>query len=64
MAEIPRTDAVMTWHAEGMTFAEIGRRLGVSPRKLRQIMAEAGFDPAEMGDPATDDDCPNKEDVR
>ena len=54
----------MTWHAEGMTFAEIGRRLGVSPRKLRQIMAEAGFDPAEMGDPATDDDCPNKEDVR
>jgi hypothetical protein len=59
MSESPHTDAVMTWHAQGTSFAEIGRRLGVSPDRLREIMAEAGVDPAEMGDPAADDDTPN-----
>ena len=57
-------DAVMTWHAQGMSFAEIGHRLGVSPEKLREIMAEAGVDPAEMDRPEHDDDKPNKAGVR
>ena len=57
-------DAVMTWHAQGMSFAEIGHRLGVSPEKLREIMAEAGVDPAEMDRPGHDDDKPNKAGVR
>ena len=57
-------DAVMTWHAQGLSFAEIGRRLGVSPEKLREIMAEAGVDPAEMDRPEHDDDKPNTAEVR
>jgi hypothetical protein len=57
-------DAVMTWHAQGMSFAEIGHRLGVSPEKLREIMAEAGVDPAEMDRPEHDDDKSNKAGVR
>ena len=59
-----QTDAVMTWHAQGMSFAEIGRRLGVSPDRLREIMAEAGVDPAEMDRPEHDDDTPNTAEVR
>jgi DNA-directed RNA polymerase sigma subunit (sigma70/sigma32) len=54
----------MTWHAQGLSFAEIGHRLGVSPEKLREIMAQAGVDPAEMDRPEHDDDKPNKADVR
>ena len=64
MAETPHTDAVMTWHAQGMSFAEIGRRLGVSADKLREIMAEVGVDPGEMGDPSSDDDANNTAPVR
>jgi hypothetical protein len=64
MPELSHADAVMTWHAQGMSFAEIGRRLGVSPDRLREIMAEAGVDPADLGDPSTDDDTPNTAPVR
>ena len=64
MSEPPQSDAVMAWHAQGMSFAEIGRRLGVSPDKLREIMAEAGVDAAEMDGPEHDDDKPNKAEVR
>jgi len=64
MAEQSHTDAVMTWHAQGMSMAEIGHRLGVSPERLREIMAEAGVDPAAMDGPAQDDDKPNTAEVR
>jgi hypothetical protein len=64
MSEAFDTDAVMTWHAEGLSFAEIGHRLGVPPEKLREIMAAAGVDPDGMGGPAQDDDTPNKAEVR
>jgi hypothetical protein len=64
MDEPSHTDAVMTWHAQGMSFAEIGHRLGVSPDRLREIMAEAGVDPDVMDRPEHDDDGPNKAEVR
>jgi hypothetical protein len=64
MADDTHKDAVMTWHAQGMSFAEIGHRLGVSADRLRQIMGEAGVDASEMDDPSTDDDGPNKAEVR
>jgi hypothetical protein len=64
MAEPSHTDAVMAWHAQGMSFAEIGHRLGVSPDKLREIMAQAGVEPAEMDRPEHDDDKPNTAEVR
>ena len=64
MAELPHTDAVMAWHAQGMSFAEIGRRLGVSADRLREIMTEAGVDPADMDRREHDDDKPNTAEVR
>ena len=64
MAKPSQNDAVMTWHAQGMSIAEIGHRLGVSPDKLREIMAEAGVDQAEMDRPEHDDDKPNTAEVR
>ena len=64
MAETSQTDAVMAWHAQGMSFAEIGHRLGVSPERLREIMAEAGVDPGQMDGPAQDDHLPNRSGVR
>ena len=59
-----QTDAVMTWRAQGMSFAEIGHRLGVSPDRLREIMAAAGVDPKCMDGPAQDDDTSNTAEVR
>jgi hypothetical protein len=58
------TDAVMKWHALGLSFAEIGHRLGVSPEKLREIMGAAGVPADQMDAPSTDDDFPNKEPFR
>lgn len=58
------SDAVMTWHAQGMSFAEIGHRLGVSPGRLREIMKASGVACEDMDAPSTDDDFPNKDEVR
>lgn len=46
-------DKVMTWWREGMSLAEIGRRLGVSADQLRRSLGD--MDPG----PEPDENWPN-----
>lgn len=50
-------EAIGRWRAQSMTDAEIGHRLGVSARRLREILGE----PEEAEPAEVDDHRPNFE---
>ncbi|MGZ8369707.1 MAG: hypothetical protein ACXW3D_11625 [Caulobacteraceae bacterium] len=60
----PYAATVMGWHAQGLSVAEIGHRLGLSPDALREVLAEAGVKDAELEPACQDDDQPNDAPVR
>jgi hypothetical protein len=53
-------DSIALWRQEGLSDAEIGRRLGVSADRLREI----AHDPAHDDAPEADDNTPNHADIR
>jgi DNA-directed RNA polymerase specialized sigma24 family protein len=53
-------DAIRTWRREGLSYAEIGRRLGVSADRIREILG----DETPEGFKEIDDNAPNTQPVR
>ncbi len=57
-------DAILAWHRQGMSFAEIGHRVGVSGDEVRRMLMEKGaIDADALGD-RVDDSGPNAAEVR
>ncbi len=55
--------ALLDWHRQGFSFAEIGHRLGLSGERVRELLAEQGLDVDATGD-RQDDHKPNDDAVR